>query len=135
MTSDAAVRAEVEGGVGTVLARKYRIERVLGVGGMGAVYAAAHRNGSRVAVKVLHRAYTTRDDVLKRFLREGSLANRIAHPAVVRIVDDDVADDGSAFLVMELLRGATCRELADRRGGRMDLRDALVVVDRVLGAL
>lgn len=74
---------------------------------MGAVYAATHRNGSSVAVKLLHSDHARDADVKRRFLREGYLANKVKHPGVVRILDDDVDDDGSAFLVMDLLDGRT----------------------------
>ncbi len=128
--------AEVSARLGGVLGRKYRLERVLGVGGMGAVYEAVHRNGSaRRREEVLHRAYATSEDILRRFVREGLLANRIAHEGVVRIVDDDRAEDGSVYLVMELLDGATCRELADQQGGRLTARDALAVTRDVLRVL
>ena len=93
--------------VGTVLRDKYALERVLGVGGMAAVYLGVHRNGHRVAVKVLHPEASDDPDVKARFLREGYVANSIGHPGAVRVLDDDVAEDGSAFLVMELLEGET----------------------------
>ncbi len=135
MIGEAELTAEAQARVGSVLARKYRLLAILGIGGMGAVYAAVHRNGGRVAVKMLHRAYATSEDVRRRFVREGLVANRVGHPGVVRIVDDDRAEDGSVFLVMELLDGLTCRELAAQRGGRLGLRDAVIIARGVLDAL
>src|SRR6202035_5230697 len=88
--------------VGCVLRDKWRLDVLLGVGGMAAVYAATHRNGSRAAVKILHAELTTHPDVRERFLREGYLANAVGHDGAVRIIDDDVAEDGSLFLVTEL---------------------------------
>ncbi|MGO8998661.1 MAG: serine/threonine-protein kinase [Polyangiaceae bacterium] len=98
--------------IGEVFADKWRIERVLGSGGMATVYAAVHTNNQRtVALKVLHTELTASGDVKKRFLREGFIANRIGHPGAVAILDDGVDDKGNVFLVMELLTGAS---IADR---------------------
>src|SRR5579863_5009689 len=91
--------------LGQVLREKWRLDVLLGVGGMAAVYAATHRNGSRVAIKLLHPELSTNHQVRTRFLREGYVANAVGHEAAVRVTDDDIAEDGSAFLVMELLDG------------------------------
>jgi serine/threonine-protein kinase len=133
MEDELAARAQ--GRVGRVLAGKYRIEAVLGVGGMAAVFAATHRNGYRVALKMLHSELSVQATVRARFLREGYLANRIAHPGVVRVMDDDVAEDGSAYLVMELLTGSTVEGLVADRGGRLDLELALGIADATLDTL
>src|SRR4051794_14868709 len=97
--------------VGTTLNAKWSLERLLGVGGMGAVFAAVHRNGTRAAVKLLHAEYARDKDVRDRFLREGKIANRVDHPARVPVTDDDVSDQGEPFLVMDLLEGGTLNEL------------------------
>src|SRR4051794_33382777 len=94
---------------GTMLRGKYRIERVLGAGGMATVYAAVHRNGHRVAIKMLHEELSIRGDTRARFQREGYVANEVGHAGAVRVLDDDVAENGAAFLVMELLHGETLR--------------------------
>jgi len=107
--------------VGQVLRDKYRLERVLGVGGMAAVYAASHRNGRRVAIKILHRELSVNGEIRERFLREGQAANAVGHPGAVAVLDDDVSEDGAAFLVMELLDGGTAEEFADSRGGKLPL--------------
>ncbi len=86
---------------------KYRLDQLLGFGAMGAVYAATHRNGSSVALKLLHPEHARDADIKRRFLREGYLANKVKHPGVVRVLDDDVDDEGTAFLVMDLLEGRT----------------------------
>jgi serine/threonine-protein kinase len=94
--------------IGTMLrGDKYRLDALLGVGAMGAVYAATHRNGGRVAVKLLHKEHAQDEIVKRRFLREGYIANKVNHPGIVRIIDDDVDDDGTTFLVMDLLEGRT----------------------------
>src|SRR6202789_3002152 len=91
--------------VGTVLREKWRLDALLGVGGMAAVYAATHRNGSRVAVKILHPELSFNAQIKARFLREGYVSNVVGHEGAVRVSDDDTADDGSAFFVMDLLAG------------------------------
>lgn len=122
--------------VGTVVRGKYRLDRLLGIGGMAAVFEATHRNGSRVALKVLHPALARNDEVRGRFLREGYVANRIAHPGVTRVIDDDDDDDGrTVFLVLELLAGETVDERCERVGGRLPLAEALSIADRVLDVL
>src|SRR5215831_9583150 len=100
--------------LGTVLRDKYRLDRVLGVGGMAAVYKATHRNSAEYAVKMLHPELSLDNEIRTRFLREGYAANSVKHPDAVRIHDDDVAEDGSAFLVMELLDGVSVEDLWER---------------------
>src|SRR5208282_3519254 len=68
--------AHAKARLGTVLRGKYRLERVLGVGGMAAVYKATHRNQSEVAVKMLHPELSLHEDVRTRFLRPARRAHR-----------------------------------------------------------
>src|SRR3954471_13028509 len=89
--------------MGTVLRDKWRLEALLGVGGMAAVYSAVHRNGKRGAVKMLHVELSTDGEAKRRFLQEGYVANKVGHPGAVAVLDDDVTEDGAVFLVMELL--------------------------------
>jgi serine/threonine protein kinase len=119
--------------LGTTLLGKWHLDAVLGEGGMAVVYAATHRNGARGAVKMLRPSADV--DEISRFIREGYIANHVDHPAVVRALDDDVAEDGTAFLVMELLEGKALDELAREEGGRLPLRQVLRVMDEVLDAL
>ncbi len=121
--------------IGTTLHGKYHIDRMLGVGGMGIVYAATHRNGKRFAIKLLHPEFSSRRDIRTRFLREGYVANAVNHPGVVAVLDDDVAEDGSAFLVMELLDGNTVDALGARPGARVPLREALGIAYQLLDVL
>ena len=85
---------------------------------MAAVYAARHRNGARAAVKVLHPDLSRHPEVRERFLREGYAANRVEHPGVVKVLDDDVVvggpDAGTAYLVMELLEGESLQDRLER---------------------
>ncbi len=124
--------------VGTVLNDKWTLERVLGVGGMAAVYAARHRNGARAAVKVLHAGLSRHADVRERFLREGYAANKVEHPGVVKVLDDDVIaagrDAGTAYLVMELLEGESLQDRLER-DPPMGEREFLTIADRVLEVL
>ncbi len=131
--SNQARRASVR--VGTTLKGKYRLDRVLGIGGMAVVYAATHRNQAEFAVKILHPEMSFHKDVCQRFLREGYAANSVKHPGVVMVVDDDTADDGAPFLVMELLRGDGVEALWEKAGKRMSPRVAVGIVDQLLDVL
>jgi serine/threonine-protein kinase len=121
--------------LGMVLQDKWTLESVLGIGGMAAVYAATHRNGKRVAIKMLHAEFSNDEDVRTRFLREGYAANTIQHDGVVSVLDDDLAPDGSAFLVMELLDGETVERRWERNGRRLPTNDVLLLVDQLLDVL
>ncbi|MBX3215553.1 MAG: protein kinase [Labilithrix sp.] len=121
--------------VGTRIKGKWRVDKLLGVGGMGAVYAATHRNGSRVALKVLHPQLSVLGDIRARFAREGYVANAVNHPGVVRVLDDDETEDGAAFLVMELLDGETADARLRRLGGRLPFGDVALLADGLLDVL
>jgi serine/threonine protein kinase len=121
--------------VGTIIVGKYTLDRVIGIGGMAAVYAATHRNQAEFAVKMLHPDVSSREDIRSRFLREGYIANSVKHPGAVRVVDDDVAEDGAAFLVMELLDGATVEDLWFRGDRQVPLRAALAIAHQLLDVL
>ncbi|MBX3229104.1 MAG: serine/threonine protein kinase [Labilithrix sp.] len=125
--SDDELRARAEARVGTVLREKYTVEEIIGVGGMASVYAASHRNGRRVALKLLHPELSLRADLRKRFLREAQAANAVKHPGVVAVLDDDVAEDGAAFLVMELLDGQSVEELWEAHGKRLPTKAVLTL--------
>ncbi len=121
--------------LGQVLRGKYRLDRVLGVGGMAAVYAATHRNGMEVAVKILHADLASRPDIRARFLREGLAANALRHPGAVKVVDDDVSEDGSAFLVMELLRGEPLDAVWERCGRVLPMGTVLAIGSQLCDVL
>jgi len=128
-------RRFAEARVGTTLNGKWRLDRLLDIGGMGAVFAATHRNGKRVAVKVLHREFTSDPEIKRRFLREGYVANKIEHSGAVSVIDDDIAEDGSAFLVMELLEGESLGQMLDRVGGTLPTLDVLAIAGQLLEVL
>jgi serine/threonine-protein kinase len=113
--------------LGTVLRGKYRLDAVLGIGGMSVVYRAVHRNQAEFAIKMLFPEHAANEELRARFLREGYAANSLKHPGAVRVVDDDVAEDGSAFLVLELLHGIACDELCSAQGGRLPVDAACAI--------
>jgi len=120
--------------VGQVLKGKWRLDALIGVGGMSSVYSATHRNGSRVAIKILNPEYAAQPEFVERFMREGYVANKINHPASVLVLDDDI-DEGCAFLVMELLSGHSLERFARRGSRRMPLDQIFHVADQVLDLL
>src|ERR1700722_10167464 len=121
--------------VGITLNGKYRLDALLGLGGMAAVYRATHRNRAQLAVKMLHPELSQRADLRTRFLREGYAANSVGHPGVVLVVDDDIAEDGSAFLVMELLDGETAEYLSESFGNKLPTSVAVAIVHQLLDVL
>jgi serine/threonine-protein kinase len=121
--------------VGQVLNGKWQVDRLLDTGGMGAVYVATHRNGRRAAIKVLHARFAREPEVRKRFMREGYVANKLDHPGAVAILDDDIAEDGSPYLVMELLDGESLSAMLDRTGGKIPVSEVLAIAGQVLGVL
>src|ERR1019366_1579132 len=123
------------GRLGQVLHGKWRLDVLLGVGGMAAVYAATHRNGSRAAGKGFHPQLLLNAEVRRRFLREGYAANKVGHDGAVKVLDDDVADDGSMFLVTELLDGETLEDRRVRNGGQVSEDEVLSIADQLLDVL
>ncbi len=102
---------------GDVLAGKYRVERVLGRGGMGVVVAAMHLQlGQRVALKFLLPQATETADAIERFLREARAAVQIRGEHVARVSDVGTLDSGAPFMVMEYLDGSDLSGLLQQRG-------------------
>src|SRR3712207_3669089 len=107
---------------GRVLDGKYEILAPLGTGGMGAVYRARRvLIGDEVAVKVLHQRLTGDEKLVERFRREARAAAQLHHPNVVTIHDYGEArgPGGFAYIVMELVRGESLRDIL-RREGRLE---------------
>ena len=121
--------------VGQVFNKKYTLGRLIGSGGMATVYEATHRNGHRVAIKILHGDVSAIEDLRARFLREGYVANKVEHRGAVRVLDDDTAEDGAVFLVMELLEGETLDARITRLGGRLPAPEACTLAYQVLDVL
>jgi serine/threonine protein kinase len=112
--SSATVAASAR--IGQTLGGKWKLERLLGAGGSAFVYAARHRNGRPVAIKVLHGDLARHSRVARRFLTEGYAANKVGHPGVVQILDDGKEPDGTLFLVMELLEGHSLSQRFEKHG-------------------
>jgi len=121
--------------VGTTVDRKWRLDALVAISSVAATYKATHRNGVETALKILHRSQSTYAPVVERFLQEAHLANRIDHPGVERVLDDGKTEDGSVFLVMELLAGDTLEDRRSAAGGKLALDDALPAFDGFLDAL
>lgn len=121
--------------VGTTVSGKYRIDRVIGRGGMGAVYQATNTAiGKRVALKFLD-AEAARDlDAVTRFQREAEAASAVESAHIVHIFDSGTAEDARPFLVMELLSGEDLRARL-RREGTIPLEEVVHIAGQVLRAL
>src|SRR5262249_52031640 len=99
----------------------YRIIRLLGEGGMGAVYEALYETiERRVALKVLRENLAQDQSMLLRFFNEARATNRIEHPSIVQVSDFGQAPDGTAFMVMEFLRGETLSRRIQRLSAQGD---------------
>src|SRR3954469_4164442 len=97
---------------GTVLAGKYRIDHLIGKGGMGSVWSAVHLGlGQRVAVKLISRKYASSREARHRFDLEAKAVAQLRSKHVVQIYDNGETSDGTPYIVMELLDG----ESLDRR--------------------
>ncbi len=120
--------------VGSVLSGRYLIERLIGEGGMGAVYQAEHTHmRKRLAVKVLHPEMSRMTEVVARFEREAMAAAHIEHPNVAAATDFGKLEDGSFFLVLEYVEGKSLREAEN--DGRLELGRALHIARQIGSAL
>ncbi|MBM4374100.1 MAG: serine/threonine protein kinase [Deltaproteobacteria bacterium] len=130
--------AETDPYVGTVLADRYVLGRVLGEGGMGKVYRAHHKViEKKVAVKVLHAELAKDKEAVGRFLREARAASSIGNPHIVDILDFGEAPDGATYFVMEYLNGQSLGDvLADltRISSRTTVELALQLCDGLAAA-
>jgi serine/threonine protein kinase len=113
----------------------YRILGPLGTGGMGTVYCAEHTLiGRPAAVKVLQPQYGRDRTIVTRFFNEARAVSAIDHPGIVELYDFGYMDDGSAYIVMELLRGETLASRIHSRG-RLTEVEVLTIVRGIAGAL
>jgi len=111
----------------------YRIEELVGRGGMGTVYKATQLSlGRAVALKVLTQDLSEDAQFLERFHREADVLSRLSHPNIVTVIDRGEVD-GRPFLVMEYVEGRSLRDIV--RGGRLPPAEALRIVSSVLAAL
>ena len=130
----AAHKAEATALIGQTLSGRYRIDRLLGEGGMGAVYEAEHTHmRKRLAVKVLHQEMSRLPEVVARFEREAMAAAHIDHPNVAAATDFGMLEDGSFFLALEYVEGHSLRDVV--AAGRLELGRALHIVSQMAQAL
>ena len=127
--------SQCRGRVGRLVSGKWRLDALIGVGGMAAVYMATHRNGSMSAVKILHDEVALHSEIRERFLREAYIANKVNHPGTVKVLDDDKDESGAPYIVMELLRGESIEGRATRAGGRLTIGETLDILDQTLAVL
>ncbi|MEO5729298.1 MAG: serine/threonine-protein kinase [Byssovorax sp.] len=128
-------KARARARIGMTINAKWRLDALLGVGGMASVYAATHRNGSRAALKILHTEFARDPGIRERFLREGYVANKVEHHGRVAIQDDDITEQDEPFLVMELLEGETAQQLWKRKNRKVPPAEALWIAAEVLDTL
>ncbi len=121
--------------IGLTIEGKYRIEGLIGTGGMGAVYRATRLLiGDEVAIKILHSERVVDPHASERFRREAQAAARLKHPNAVSIYDFGVSQEGLQYLVMELIEGRSLREVS-RQQGTLDPSLAAEVTSQVCAAL
>jgi serine/threonine-protein kinase len=120
--------------VGTTLGDRYRIDALIGEGGMGRVYSAEHvLMRKRLAIKVLHRELTTMAEVVARFEREAMAAANIDHPNVAAATDFGKLPDGAVFLVLEYVQGKSLRD--EIAGGPIAAERALHITRQIASGL
>jgi serine/threonine-protein kinase len=119
--------------VGTTLGTRYRLDAIIGRGGVGVVYAATHTwTGRRVAVKVLSPQYASDARIVRRFLFEARAATQLRHPNVVDVLDMGT-DDGTVYLVLEYLEGRPLSEVLSDEGP-LSLKRTLALLLPVISA-
>ncbi|QSQ15208.1 serine/threonine protein kinase [Myxococcus landrumensis] len=121
--------------IGQVLDGRYKIESVLGQGGMGMVFRATQTSVQRpVAVKTLNPSLAAAPQFFERFRREAEIASRLRHPNIITIFDFGRAPDGTCYYVMELLQGESLKEVV-KREGPMSLRRATSLIEQATQGL
>ncbi len=120
--------------VGSVVADTYKLERLLGRGGMGDVFLASHLRlpGSEVAIKFLHPEVADQE-IVARFRREAFIASRLGHPNIVRVTDINDLPDGTPYVVLELLQGQTLDDAL--ANGPFSVERTLPIARQICGGL
>jgi serine/threonine-protein kinase len=112
----------------------YRVTKLLGEGGMGAVYLGEHPViGRKVAIKVLHTALAADKDIVSRFFNEARAIHLIGHPNIVEILDFGQTPDGQPYFIMEFLTGESLNEIVSR--GPIGAPEVAVIADQMCRAL
>ena len=113
----------------------YRLDRILGRGGMGTVYSGEHIYIKKpVAVKILHPQFARYQEAIHRFLREARAASAINHPNIVDVTDFGILTDGPVYFVMEFLEGKSLEDVIEREGA-VELHRALNIANQIALAL
>ena len=121
--------------VGRIIGARFRITRLIGEGGMGAVYEAAHETLPRkFAIKILRPELAHQHNFIERFRREAIAAARVEHPNVIYITDFGPTEDGSVYLVMEYLEGIGLDEMIGRHT-RLPMHRMLPILIQIADAL
>jgi eukaryotic-like serine/threonine-protein kinase len=121
--------------VGAVLNGRWRLMRLLGEGGMGAVYEAEGAPGvGKRAIKLLHQEYVQEEQILSRFFAEAEATRTLNHPNVAQVLETATAENGTPYLVMELLQGVPVASYVDQ-GQALPQAQAVHLVHGVLQAL
>ncbi len=122
--------------LGELIAGKYRVESILGVGGMATVYLARTARLDRaVAVKVFRKDLSNDLKLRERFRRESTSTRRLAHPNIIEILDQGDMDDGTPFMVMEYLEGQTLEAFLKKNPGPMAVAQVLDLMSQVVAGL
>jgi serine/threonine-protein kinase len=121
-------------GLGTTLADRYELVAEVAHGAMGDVFEAFDRvEGSKAAVKVLRAEYLSDESMRRRFRREGAVLKALDHPAIVRLLELGIDDDGVVFLVTEYVDGETLAERLSR--GSLRIGEVDTLIDALCGGL
>jgi serine/threonine protein kinase len=132
--------------VGAVLSKRFKLNRLIGEGGMGAVYAAEAiaplsagsgkypLDAKTFAIKILRPEFLGEVDVLGRFIEEGRTCQRLIHPNILRVYESAQAEEGTPYIVMELLEGVPLSAYT-ANGGRVPLQQAITILQGILAGL
>jgi tRNA A-37 threonylcarbamoyl transferase component Bud32 len=121
--------------IGTTIDGKYRVEALIGKGGMGTVFRAKHTwTGRSVALKVLQPQYAENDAVVLRFLREARAAASFRHPNVVEVLDMGALPEGGAYMALAFLEGESLAAVIERRA-RLTVEESYASLVPVMRAL
>lgn len=120
---------------GRIVAERYRLERLIGRGGMGTVWAARHLSLKKlVAIKFIHDKLASSDEALRRFDIEAKAAAKLKSRHAVAVYDHGITDDGQPYIVMEYLEGETLEQTVRRRGP-LGLAEVTAIVTQAARAL
>jgi serine/threonine-protein kinase len=120
--------------IGTSIAQRFRIDALLGTGGMGAVFDGIDaKSGERVAVKVLHDRYASNDDHVRRFLHEARVMRRITHAGIPTVIDAGIDERGRAYIALERLEGKDLSDTLDE--GPLESKDVVEIGHQLLSVL